>query len=1720
MACTTTKGSSQPSLNRSSLRDCYSSIREYIARAKSAFRFNIEIPDPHGVGAAPESPQKGGGSTQRTAATQSEISPERNIYEMQGILFYYPHEGDSETVPSKRICDIKVKAETPDDEDADEIESSDDFFMNVFWAERLVPQTEVTKLPHLPLSLNAFQCEKKEIPVNWSKRVKGFLFFDAAFPLISNNKLRLLTSLDDLFTDQISKAKVSQMNFKPRNMHSDVITWIKNCHQSLDKEFKFSRRCREIELVDGCPVFGEMKFDVSGNEEYLRSDDKIKLWVSPSGKASCAKSKIAKIGILVGFKTISEQAPDLQEYSGQVKILYKLYPESVFGSTILDASFRAFDFNSYPLNLKPKKDDLKRIDGECPASIRIVTINVDDKDNEIDTELKSKDHFAMEIRESVCFGVQIMDSKKSKIVSTPKSAGSTGKYYQVSLSSFDADNNPIRDYGTSTHSKMWYFTPGKGYEERDKDKDKGSASGTNEKAYYFYQNISFSKSGPVSLQCTVTYDKNVVLTKNFHLLISGDKVHHMILDECEVARPIALKGGFPKFIVKFYDADDKAVNLNNDIEVCFISDDIKICMPVNDEMTGERPSFVMKNEPCIGFIENQWYAIPKDDKVIFPKGVFEVRKSLQLHVNYDPDDKSSGLSGRVCPPINVELTFIPGLPARIQPMQSLDSLEVLNEEELPAIMCTCYDSWGHITAPGRGLDWKLNMDYNGNFKGESSFPVDSKGVITLKGIKANVDRFIPTEGIELPIDCSLEGDNIVDAIPPLDFKVVVKSLYSISFVEVYWNDEPLPDPFTVEAGSVITGLSIKLFNDAVPSQEVEIKASLFSNASFISESWNTGRKKMKGKKAACADLTSIRIPTSVPHGKIDYSVDIFINECNFDYVFSVSVIPNPPTRWRIVTDEKDSCIVAGDVTSLSKTVRMLCLVDKFDNIISAENDSPLPILAVNVTDGKRIKKRSLKSTKYGQAKSARIEDQERSNDVDSDSTSENEIDGQQGVIENAIEILPLVKKRYSVATDCFFEDNADVGDDLVAVHVIDVAKLRLDNISLVPDRVPFFSKFRLNDEYDQYEADEKTFPFIADIPFRLDFISERYRNISARSPNTFEVFSFDNFPLKIKVLDKNNFPACFSHNVHDARFVITADIICQEADITATVYPKKKITQDTLEVDINIKLIMDKLALAIKASENEEESGVKCDTSGIKIEKFRLRFSCEYFTGTKKAPVPNSVETSMLQFVIKKINRVINLQTYIHSFGSKTSCNLSEPSLAFESCVLDGFPVISLLAITENGENCDTLIESFTFAFSQSGKEPKSSKKIENIPIENIYEKPFFNDDGLIVLSPLQNTEHSHVLSVGIVTVSISYQERRPNILAMISESDIHVRTNIKLKFIAGLPTAIGFDENSTEKLKNVTVTNSSNGLRKLGEAIGVQLFDKFGNRASITPEFKANYRAACRISRKAPSLSQGFSEDRITELPYLVRASSKELLLSESFDENKEHFYFPSIEICPSRGSGEGRVQLDFLIIFLNDESEIEDIEKKSVLFYFTSDEAKATKKLELRKKLDPLDNCIKNHDRDLKSCKSELKDTQERIRELLCKASSAQLKIFRSEPERFTQSECLRVLPELEQQLNDMRRSIKAVRKSQKRKHFPNPEKLKGYETHGIVTDLGFAEDYERAFILSWAASKYMDAVVVEDNETSNALCDNGVKSWALSAIIPYDKYEHRLSFFIIMN
>lgn len=124
------------------------------------------------------------------------------------MIFYYPFEEGSSTRPSDSYDEQQTLSNTLP------VEGENEVVISIFWQDRLVPETTVSRLSFFPDYKNRFQCIRNEIAENWKARIKGFLFFDWSFNHISNNKLKI--QVDPNLEDWLNqKVNIQQTILKP-----------------------------------------------------------------------------------------------------------------------------------------------------------------------------------------------------------------------------------------------------------------------------------------------------------------------------------------------------------------------------------------------------------------------------------------------------------------------------------------------------------------------------------------------------------------------------------------------------------------------------------------------------------------------------------------------------------------------------------------------------------------------------------------------------------------------------------------------------------------------------------------------------------------------------------------------------------------------------------------------------------------------------------------------------------------------------------------------------------------------------------------------------------------------------------------------------------------------------------------------------------------------------------------------------------------------------------------------------------------------------------------------------------------------------------------------------------------------------------------------------------------------------------------------------------------
>lgn len=134
------------------------------------------------------------------------------------------------------------------------------------------------------------------MPLNWDYRVKGFLFFDWSFKHISNNKLKI--QVDPNIDEWInSKPVESQITTMPKELNKQFVSWLQQCNQSLDREFKFMSRLdvmeHDLAAQGNYDLYGKSyftKLNYGNGQVVLKTGDTVKL---PLVEKKAALSRIS-----------------------------------------------------------------------------------------------------------------------------------------------------------------------------------------------------------------------------------------------------------------------------------------------------------------------------------------------------------------------------------------------------------------------------------------------------------------------------------------------------------------------------------------------------------------------------------------------------------------------------------------------------------------------------------------------------------------------------------------------------------------------------------------------------------------------------------------------------------------------------------------------------------------------------------------------------------------------------------------------------------------------------------------------------------------------------------------------------------------------------------------------------------------------------------------------------------------------------------------------------------------------------------------------------------------------------------------------------------------------------------------------------------------------------------------------------------------------------------
>jgi hypothetical protein len=242
---------------------------------------------------------------------------------------------------------------------------------DVYWENRLVPESGVNNLPFFPKVSSRIDCSRGEEPIaeNYRGRIKIYLFFDCKWGHISNNKLKLQVdpNLEEWLND---KRKSKGTYYKPAQLAANFKKWLSECYKNFDKEYKFDKRDleREVRIRSHSSFFNQLTV---GNSKIIKPDSILKFPLSSKKTADKIYGKI------VCFEVIGGLAKEENFFYGVGKIVYIRMPVEVYGTKEEETTLSAIDFQKDVLDSQ-FVNELQAIRKSAPARIKVALHETED----------------------------------------------------------------------------------------------------------------------------------------------------------------------------------------------------------------------------------------------------------------------------------------------------------------------------------------------------------------------------------------------------------------------------------------------------------------------------------------------------------------------------------------------------------------------------------------------------------------------------------------------------------------------------------------------------------------------------------------------------------------------------------------------------------------------------------------------------------------------------------------------------------------------------------------------------------------------------------------------------------------------------------------------------------------------------------------------------------------------------------------------------------------------------------------------------------------------------------------------------------------------------------------------------------------------------------------------------------------------------------------------
>lgn len=205
---------------------------------------------------------------------------------------------------------------------------------------------------------------------------------------------------------------------------------------------------------------------------------------------------------------------------------------------------------------------------------------------------------------------------------------------------------------------------------------------------------------------------------------------------------------------------------------------------------------------------------------------------------------------------------------------------------------------------------------------------------------------------------------------------------------------------------------------------------------------------------------------------------------------------------------------------------------------------------------------------------------------------------------------------------------------------------------------------------------------------------------------------------------------------------------------------------------------------------------------------------------------------------------------------------------------------------------------------------------------------------------------------------------------------------------------------------------------------------------------------------------------------------------------------------------------------------------------FMLTTDQARSAKIREMQRDVELLSALVHTHEARVDEQTAAVEDVTRRLHRCVQACHGKGIRTFLEDLDALTQHEAATLHGQIRGQISDMRarqqqtssrhsnilnasslsvdNSVMShadgteesnIRPAVKNGIYPTPAQLLGFSgVVGLVVDLGKVEDYNEAYILSWAGLAHLDCVVVEEDGVAQQMFEAKIKVWSLDQMRPF--------------